>query len=78
MTALVVHPGVKKPGIQMTALADQTGVRQHGTQEAPTLGAGTVPIPGRVKTAAKVETETAANHAAESTLVGGTEFFKHR
>ena len=76
MTALVVHPGVTKPGIQMTALADQTGVRQHGTQEAPTLGAGTVPIPGKVKTAAKVE--TAANHATETMLVGGSEFFKHR
>jgi hypothetical protein len=60
----------------MTALVDLTGARQHGTQEAPTLGAGTVPIPGRVKTAAKVE--TAANHAAETTLVGGNEFFKHR
>ena len=76
MTALVVHPGETKPGIPMTALVDLTGARQHGTQEAPTLGAGTVPIPGKVKTAAKVE--TAANHATETTLVGGTEFFKHR
>ena len=74
MTALVVHPGETKPGIPMTALVDPTGARQHGTQEA--LGAGTVPFPGKVKTAAKVE--TAANHATETTLVGGTEFFKHR
>jgi hypothetical protein len=74
MTALVVLPGETKPGIPMTALVDLTGARQLGTQEA--LGAGTVPIPGKVKTAARVE--TAANHAAETTLAGGTEFFKRR
>jgi hypothetical protein len=76
MTALVVHPGRTKLGILVTALVDLTGTRQHGTQEAPTLGAGTVPIHGKVTTAAKVE--IAANHAAETTLVGGTEFFKLR
>ena len=76
MTALVVHPGETKLGILVTALVDLTGTRQHGTQGALTPGAGTVPIPGKVKTAAKVE--TAAHHATEIALVGGTEFFKHR
>ena len=76
MTALVVHPGRTKLGILVTALVDLTGTRPHGTLGTLTPGAGTVPIHGRVTIVAKVE--TAASHATETTLIGGTEFFKHR
>ena len=76
MTALVVHPGRTKLGILVTALVDLTGTSQHGTLGTLTPGAGTVPIHGKVTIVAKVE--TAASHATETTLIGGTEFFKHR
>ena len=76
MTALVVHPGRTKLGILVTALVDLTGTTPHGIQGTLTPGVGVVLIHGKVTVVAKVE--TAASHATETLLIGGTEFFKQR
>ena len=74
MTALVVHTGRTKLGILVTALVDLTGTTPHGIQGTLMPGVGMVLIHGKVTIVAKVE--TAASHATETMLIGGTEFFK--
>ena len=69
MTAFVVHTGKTKLGILVTALVDQTGTTPHGIQGALMPGLGMVLMRGKVTIVTKAE--IAANHAAETNLVGG-------
>ena len=72
MTALVAQVGRMKPGILATALVVLTGTLPHGIQGTPMPGVGMVLIHGKVTIVAKVE--TAASHAAETMLIGGSDF----
>ena len=75
MTALVVQVGRTKLGILETALVVLTGTIPHGIQGIPMPGVGMVLTHGKVTIVAKVE--SAASHATETMLTGGTEFLSN-
>ena len=75
MTALVVQVGKTKLGILETALVVLTGTIPHGIQGIPMPGVGMLLIHGKVTIVAKVE--SAASHATETMLIGGTEFLSN-